>query len=50
MYGLLQDVIVLECAAFAVVVPQRAAFINLCDDAITNADIDSHIVTCSIPR
>jgi len=38
------------CQAFAVVVPLISAGVTLCSDTVTNAQLDSHLVTLRPPR
>ena len=53
-YGIMKKDIVCEsgttCQAFAVVVPLIPAGVTLCSDTVTNAQLDSHLVTLHSPR
>ncbi len=49
-YGLLQHIVLIQDTPVAVVVLLNSAAVRLCTDDITHADIDSHIIACSLPR
>ena len=50
-YGIMQNLIVHNENAFAVVIPLKICDgVRLCKDDITKANIDSHIICCSQPR
>jgi len=50
MHGLMQNVIVHNEQAFAVVIPlKKRNSVKLCTDDIMKARIDAHIICCSQP-
>lgn len=49
-YGLLQRILLVQDNPVALVVLLSSTAVKLSTDVITHADIDSHIIACSLPR